>query len=179
MTPELTEIEVDMDVYKAIEAHRVSFKQSKNDILREILGLKGLVLATTSAPKPAPSAEAATRKRAIGDYSFELEGSRHTQPKLIDAYLLLVRLLAKRNADFLPALAKLTTRNRRIVSKESTGLYLKSPHLAKEHAHKLVGEWYIDGNLSQEQVETRVKMACEVAGLKFGTDVVLDFPIAE
>jgi negative regulator of replication initiation len=179
MTLEMTEIQVDMDVYKAIEAHRVSFKQSKNDILREILGLKGAGLVTAPPQKFTPNEEATTRKRATGDYSFELEGSTHTQPKLIDAYLLLVRLLARRDAAFLPALAKLTTRNRRIVSKESTSLYLKSPHLAKEHAHKLVDDWYIDGNLSQEQVETRIKLACDVAGLKFGTDVVLDFPSVE
>ena len=175
----MNDVAVDIDVHKAIEAHRTSFKQSKNDILREILGLKGGGLTTPAPADPLPSSEGVTRKRAVGDYSFEFEGRKHTEQRLIDAYLLLVRLLAKRDAMFLPALAKLTTRNRRIVAKEGTSLYLKSPHLAKEHAHKLVDDWYIDGYLSQEQVETRIRLACEVAGLKLGKDVVLDFPKVE
>lgn len=176
MTLEMTEIWVDMDVHKAIEAHRVSFKQTKNDILRDVLGLKGSDLTTTPPPTQPLSEGRVTRTRAIGNYSFQLDGSRHIEPKLIDAYLLLVRLLAKRDVEFLPALAKVTTRNRRVISREKTGLYLKSPHLAEHHAHKLMDGWWIDGNLSQEQVETRIKLACDVARVKFGTDLVLDFP---
>jgi hypothetical protein len=34
--------------------------------------------------------------------------------------------------------------------------------------------WWVDTHASKSGIETRIKMACEVAGVKYGKDLVVD-----
>ena len=43
------------------------------------------------------------------------------------------------------------------------------------HHAKLPGGWYVGTNISNRQKKQLAKAAAEVAGLKFGKDVVIDF----
>ena len=48
-----------------------------------------------------------------------------------------------------------------------------SPHLA-DNAYEVRPGWWIDTHASRAGIETRIKMACEVAGVKYGKDLVVD-----
>lgn len=39
-----------------------------------------------------------------------------------------------------------------------------------------MAQWWVDTNLSQSQCESRLETACDIAGIKFGNDLVLDLP---
>lgn len=64
-----------------------------------------------------------------------------------------------------------TTRRRRLVSRNRAELYDK-PHLVSE-AKDLGNGWWIGTNLSQQQIRSRIKTACSVAGMEFGRELKL------
>jgi N-acetylglucosamine-6-sulfatase len=52
-------------------------------------------------------------------------------------------------------------------------LYPESPHLS-DNAYEVRPGWWVDTHASKSGIETRIKMACEVAGVKYGKDLVVD-----
>ena len=177
MTTEMINVSVDLDVYKAIEGRRLSFGQSQNDILKQCFGLTELKTAAGSfETKNIDQLGRQVRKRVTGNYSFVLLGRGYHSSNLKEAYLECLNQLSKKDSKFFLALSKVETHARRVISKEPSKLYINSPHLAEKYAERLNDEWWIDVNLSQLQVESRLEDACKIAGLKFGSDLKLEFP---
>ncbi len=56
----MTAIEIDIDVYKAIESNRTSFSQSANDILKGLIGLGGQEIAMSTKDGAAWSSKGVT-----------------------------------------------------------------------------------------------------------------------
>jgi hypothetical protein len=176
MATEMINVSVDLDVYKAIEGRRSSFSQSQNDILKQCLGITGLEPIVSHKTKNSDQSSHPIRKRVTGNYSFMLLGRSYHFSSLKEAYLECLNLLSKRDSNFLSALSKVETHARRVISNEPSRLYINSPHLAERYAERLNDDWWIDVNLSQLQVESRLEDACKIAGLKFGSDLRLEFP---
>lgn len=166
---EFTKIDIDIEVHKAIEAQRATFGQLPNDILREVLGLE------TNGQRTEPSHTGPTRTRRTGVFAFELLGEREEYASLKDAYLGCLRKLADLDSEFLDGLGGETTPARRIVARKKKDLYMRSPGLAGDFAERLCSGWWVDTNLSRQQCEKRLEVACDVAGIKLGTDLILDF----
>ncbi len=166
-----TDIKIDIDVHRAIETRRTGFNQSHNDILREIFGL-----SKAQNKNPGPSPADLLRPRRTRTYAFELLGERVEEGNLKTAYMSCLRKLAELDHQFLDELSKEKTRSRKIIARDPKELYLKTPGLSEKFAVHLMGQWWIDTNLSQSQVEWRLEQACAVADLQFGSDLVLDFP---
>ena len=59
---QMTSIEIDIDVHRAIEGKRTYFQESHNDILRNVFGL------SKGEPQPIP------KTRRTGKYAFRLHG---------------------------------------------------------------------------------------------------------
>lgn len=165
-----TKIAIDLDVYRAIENRRTSFDQSHNAILREMLEL----------PTVEPNAVRRDRRpRRTGTYAFSLRGARFEAGNLREAYTRCLLKLGERDPQFFERLSRLDTKRRRIVAANPTDLYLRRPELAEKYAARLTGPWWVDTNLSRKQCERRLRMACDIAGLKFGGDdgdLILEFP---
>lgn len=166
-------IKIDIEVHRAIESRRQSFAQSENDILREVFGIP-------SEPPQPPSPPGRPRRRhrrgISGRYAFVLLEERVEEDSLKAAYMDRLRRLAELDAQFLERLSEETTKARRIVARRPEDLYLKRPELAEKFAVQLTDQWWVDTNLSRSQCEQRLKTACEVTGIGFGSDLVLDFP---
>ena len=164
-------IEIDLDVHKAIEAERTTFQQSPNEILRGVFGL-------SPEFKPRPRQSELTkvpRTRKTGAFSFELLGEREVGQSLKGGYLGCLLKLADLDSEFLDRLARETTPARRIVARQKRDLYLRNPRLADDFAERLCDGWWVDTNLSRQQCVTRLEKACRIAGIEFGTDLILDF----
>ena len=184
---EHTQINIDIDVYRAIEARRSEFDQSHNDILRTVFGLrtdKHHVSVPSMGQKPAEPhtvdstllGAGDTKTRRTGLFTVELLGDNFNKYSLKDAYLLCLRLLSKLDPDFMENLSKKETRARRIVAQRKEDLYKNNPRLAEEFAVRLLEGWWVDTNLSRNQIQNRLKAACEVAGIRFGSDLILNDP---
>ena len=105
-----------------------------------------------------------------------MRGERVEEGSVKAAYISCLRKFAELDPRFLERLSEKSTKSRRIVARGSNELYLKTPELAGKHALRLTGQWWVDTNLSRQQCEQRLKIACDVADVRFGDDLVLDFP---
>ena len=164
-------IEIDIEVHRAIESRRQSFAQSENDILREVFG----ILPESPQPPSPPKRPRRHRRGNSGRYAFVLLGERVEEDGLKAAYMSCLRKLATRDPQFLERLSEKATKARRIVARRPEDLYVKTPKLAEKHAEQLLAQWWVDTNLSKPQCESRLEAACDVAGITFGSDLVLDF----
>lgn len=176
-------IEIDTETNSLIERERRDFSEMPNDIIKRCLGstLSKTETLEVSAPTKAafPSAEKPITRsrttRSTGSYDFELLGKEYSKESLKSAYVTCLRAMKTRDAQFYVRLSEETTNARRLIARDPTALYIKTPSLAERHAEKLDGEWYVDLNLSEQQVIQRLKTACRVAGLNFERDLKLRF----
>lgn len=167
----MKEILIDVEVNRVIEASRRSFAESENEILRRLLielpqqpGSPAIV-AVTQIEVP----NFGSRGRGRWQVKFGEEAVSATNLK--DAYCNLLRLADQRDKQFLQTFSAYKARTRRYVARNGRDLYLSAPHLAQQHAIELVPGWFVDGNLSTEQVAKRARAAALAAALFYGTDV--------
>lgn len=64
-------------------------------------------------------------------------------------------------------------RTRRYVARSPGELYPGRPDLAREFFEKLKSGWFVGTNVSHAAIRQIVEMACEVAGLRYGVDVIV------
>ncbi len=171
---ELRQILVDLDVNRAIEANRQSFSESENDILRRMV-LKASEAANVTVPVAAlvPVTDLDPPQfgsRKMGHWQAGLLGKVVAATSLKDAYCKYVLLAHQHDGGFLGRYAKLKGKTRRFVARVPQSLYLKSPHLAKDHAIELIPGWFVDGNLSESQIGQRVRAAARELGIAYGKD---------
>lgn len=167
----LKEILIDVDVNRVIEANRASFSEKENDILRRLL------LDGNSRPL-APAIAAVTQLevpnfglRSRGQWQVKFGNEVVSGTNLKDAYFNLLRLAHQRDGGFLEHFSTYKAKSRRYVARRGEALYLNSPHLAKDHAVEIIPGWFVDGNLSEDQVGKRARAAATAAGFAYGDDV--------
>lgn len=165
--PRMKQISIDVDVDKAIYANRLTLSESENDILRRML-LSPIQPKNLGRVKQFIEPRESKRR---GKWSAQLLGDEHKTANMKDAYCTILRLLADLDVQFLPRFSVIKSSSRRYVAKDATSLYLKSPHLAQDFASGLVDGWFVDTNVSEQQVAKRVRAAAETAGLRYGIDV--------
>ena len=173
-------IEIDVDVNREIEGKRTSFNQSPNEILREIFGLPTQKRITRRTGQGLAAERRGRRQSPIthrtGSYVVTLRGDRFVLGSLKEAYMTCLRKLGELDTQFFERLSRLSTKSRRIVSRDPHSLYLKTPELSDKFAVCLENGWWVDTNLSRIQCKSRLKMACDIINLQFGSDLILDFP---
>ncbi len=166
----LKQIGIDVDVNREIEAHRTSFSESENEILRRMLlkQLDGRVRTTQQTKRTTTEAH-----RNRGEWIVSFFGESHPAPNMKEAYKKLLVLLDERYPDFSQKFANRSSRSRLFISKNPEDIYGSAPHLAQDYAKPLVKGWYYDSNLSKEQVDTRLSVAAEVVNATLGKDFAL------
>jgi hypothetical protein len=133
-------------------------------------------LHSTSAPmrtrRPAQPDPNAVTPKSTG---FELYGQRHQARNARDVMVKVFRAFAERDSSFLERFAALPKhgRKRRYLARTKEELYPGSQQLI-DNAYEVQPGWWIDTNASKASMETRIKMACEVAGVKYGKNLVVN-----
>jgi len=106
-----------------------------------------------------------------------LKGKPHAYNNAKDAMVILLRELANGDATFLARCAQhpdAQGRTRRYIARSTEELYPERPDLREFH-DPLPGGWYVATNLNNVLKKTIIRLATEVAGLRFGSDVVVEF----
>ena len=119
--------------------------------------------------QPDPTTDAA---RSTG---YELYGQRRRARNARDVLIQVFREFAEREPDFLERFAALPKhgRKRRYLARTREELYPGSPHLV-DNAYEVRPGWWVDLHASRAGIETRIRMACGVAGVKYGKDLLVD-----
>jgi predicted type IV restriction endonuclease len=122
--------------------------------------------------RPAQLTPTATIPKAIG---YELYGQRRRARNARDVLIQVFREFAEREPDFLERFAALPKhgRKRRYLARTGEELYPGSPHLV-DNAYEVQPGWWVDTHASRAGIETRIRMACEVAGVRYGTDLLIN-----
>ena len=149
-------IDIDLDVYKALEANRISFNEDHNSILRRLLSLT----LSSDQPRERPRAS-----RSSGEYSLRLLGEEIGVKSVRDA-LRTALLKLSDEPGFLDKLSKRqTAKGRRIVARKPEDIYPNRPQLTK-WAYELNPEWYFDTNISRETCARYLEIIASVAGIE-------------
>ena len=171
---DMKQIAVDVDVNRAIEAERRTFAESPNDILRRILLGQASAVAANTAPVPIVAVSELDLPRfgtrLMGHWQAKIGESVVAASSLKEVYCRFVVLASQHDREFLQRFALLKGKTRRYVAHRPEDLYIKSPHLAKDHAAALAPGWYIDTNLSETQIAQRARAAARELGLQYGKD---------
>ena len=105
---------------------------------------------------------------------FSLGGQFHPARNAIDTLKQVFNLLIQRDSTFAERFAGLPKhgRTRRYLAREAGDLYYERPDLVGEFSEKLDSGWWMSTNHSKHTIGTIIAMACDVAQLAYGRDLV-------
>ena len=128
-----------------------------------------------AAPRQLTTSAPPVRQNAPESHGFTLHGQEYRARNAQDVLVKVLQQLAERDSTFLERFAALPKhgRTRRYVARSREELYPGSPHLYG-HSREIRPGWWVGINLSTPAVERVIRMACEVAGLRHGTDLRAD-----
>ena len=110
--------------------------------------------------------------RSVG---YTLDGHWHPAKSAREVMAKVFDELAKRDPTFLERFAALPKhgRKRRYLPRTKEELYPGSPHLVI-NAHQLRPGWWCDPHASRAGIARRIRMACEVAEMRYGEDLTIN-----
>lgn len=149
--------------------------------LHDQIQSKGVSRPVTRPTSGTQRASKSVRTDKIAEYSssfleYTLFAQTYQARNGADLMVGIFGKLADQDPDFLERFATLpkTSRQKRpYLARTKRDLYPGSPHLV-DNAHELRTGWWIDTHMGNSQKMKLIRKACEVAGIKFGTDLVID-----
>ncbi len=146
--------------------------------------LRADLLLRPSPDRLGPKAKAATAaKTATADQSteslqgigFVFRGRAHPARYAILVLFEVFEELSKADPTFLQRFSELPQgRTRRYIDKDPNKLFPGRPDLIKQAAHRLSSGWWIVANLSRNSIQRFIERACDVAGVKFGSELIVN-----
>lgn len=132
-------------------------------------------MATPLKAAQSPSATSAYIPTAKpGQIGFSFDGRFYPAPNAIETLREVYNLFIARDPTFGDRFAGLPRhgRTRRYLSRERKNLYPNRPDLVREYSTKLDSGWWMGTNYSKQSISKIISMACEVAGVLYGRDLV-------
>lgn len=134
---------------------------------------------TVSLAKPQPAPSSPTRATAESSRRGHLllSGKAHPFNNAKDAMVIVLRELAKTSPDFLERCSQHPDsqgRKRRYIARKPEELYPDREDL-RDMSEPLPGGWLVATNLNNVLKKAIIQLATEVAGLRYGKDVVVEF----
>jgi predicted type IV restriction endonuclease len=147
----------------------VAFFKEKNNMhtetVKEPISIASVVIKnkTEATPKPQPN----------GRLGFYINGHYFpaTRPYARHVMTDFFEELARKDPTFMQKFASREHgKKRRYIARSPKELYPGNPNL-EQHSYKLSNGWWIGVNYSRASIKNIIGLACEVAGLNYGTDV--------
>ena len=140
--------------------------------------LRGQALPRSETPpvvasqRPERSTQPTTSSDVPKSVGYTFEGRWRPARSAREVLIKVFGEFAERDPSFLERFAALPKhgRKRRYLAHTREELYPGSPQLA-DNAYELRPGWWIDTHASRAGIETRIRMACEVAGVRYGTNL--------
>lgn len=156
-------IEIDIDVYKAIEARRISFAETQNEILRREFDIASDRNSSPSVGLPRATLREKNRRRS-GTYTVTWTGDEVSGVSLKDVLKKTILTLDKESPGLVETLSRhRTSRGRRIVARKPEELYPGNPQLVEQGAERLDGRWWLDTNISTGQCQRYLDVVGELS----------------
>lgn len=126
------------------------------------------------APRPLPIPPAGGAACTPTTIGFTLNGQHFSSRNAIEVLISVFENLSRRDETFLERFAALPKhgRTRRYLARTPEELYPGRSDLAREFSSQLSTGWWIGTNVSRAAISRIIEMACEVANIRFGRDLV-------
>jgi hypothetical protein len=146
------------------------------DRLSKALILPPLPLAPkTTSPKAAPTPASLPAKRGGHGVLYERFGAVHYADTANDAFLSILRQLARRDRSFLERFAGLAPgRTRNHVARSRLEVYPQRRDL-DGYVVELVPGWFVGTNIANREKVRLLELACQASTISFGTDLRVEF----
>ena len=126
----------------------------------------------TQQDLPASTSNTSTSDKRSG---FAFEGKFHPAGSAREVMQEVLTLFSQRDSTFLERFAsRKHGRKRRYLSRDRYELYPGRPDLCEVHAVEFVPGWWLGTNYSKQNITDIIKLACEVAQVRFDKDVVIN-----
>jgi hypothetical protein len=121
-----------------------------------------------------PAREPERLEAASGRLAYRLFGVNYAARNAADATCHVLRTLGQGNPDFFESLApRVAGRSRNHLAQTREAVYPGRPELAK-HTREVAPGWFLGTNIANREKMAILQAACEVAGIRLGTDLVID-----
>jgi hypothetical protein len=110
------------------------------------------------------------------DWTVDLLGEKYLAARQRHAWLWVLQQLHNLDDSFLGKLSHRVVGAKKIVGRSPEHLYPIRPDLRHETREVCPG-WWADCLLNKESVYKRLRIACEVAGLEYGTDLRVNLDV--
>lgn len=168
----------------AVES-RAGVRPDTDDVAEFLAGLgKKIIVEAARSNSTQPNSGAPTRSTPMRLASettrrgqLVLLGKAHSYHNAKDAMVIVLRELANSDPSFLERCSQhpdAQGRKRRYIARTPEELYPDRDDL-RDMRDTLPGGWLVATNLNNVLKKTIIRLAAEVAGLKFGKDVVIEF----
>lgn len=160
-------IEVSFSTYKSLILQLVDEDDNFDQVIDRLIA----AFSTPSIPEPTPISQR--------DPGFWYRNGWHCSANAIDVYIEFLDLLARDYENFYELFENKCAslgNSRPYISRDKAALYPGFPHLQK-HARRL-GDWWVDGNIKNQQKLDLMFLAAEAAGLEYDVDVKFSIPNA-
>ncbi len=108
------------------------------------------------------------------EYSFIFRGQTEQFSNGKELLVGVFERLLQTDARFYEELEpRLKGHSRQYLARDRDSLYPNAPKLAETQAASLSGGWWLGTNSSTSQKREQIKMACRVAGIEFGKDLIV------
>jgi hypothetical protein len=129
-----------------------------------------------AAPVTVPSTAGIDSNHKPPSTGFVFEGRNYVARSAREVLEDIFETFTKRDATILERFASLPKhgRTRRYLARDANDLYPGRPDLVRDHSKQLTSGWWLSTNHSRATIERIIEMACDVARLKYGKDIVIN-----
>ena len=128
-----------------------------------------------SLPLAVPQPQTAVAPPELPPHSFTLYGQTTVCNSSVDVLVQMFQQLCESDPTFLERFAsRRHGRSRRYIARTTQELSPNTPWLGARHCQELLGGWFISTHQNKASITNIVKLACEVASLEFGSDVIIN-----
>lgn len=163
----------------AVES-KTGVRPEADDVAEFLLGLGrpyGVVQAPQRGTSPQHQEQVWGPTKLLRAGIFLIKGKEYSYHNAKDAMVIVLRELAKADPSFLERCSRhpgFQGSKRHYIARTPQELYPHRPDLSQYH-EQLPGGWVVATNLNNVLKMSVIRAACEVAGLVFGKDVVVQF----
>jgi predicted type IV restriction endonuclease len=126
--------------------------------------------------QPPPTRTTQTTARPSDDFSgFILRGQHYQERNAIETLFRVLEILSKSDPHFFQRYAALPKhgRKRRYLAQDRMQLYPGRVDLCMQYSQQKFPGWWIGTNYSRSTIRHAIELACEVADIRFGSDLTL------
>lgn len=174
-------------VANAVES-KVGVRPDENDVTAFLLSLGRQATPQPTSHRNEPAPDKLSPQVILANPPFDMAASKRNGTLTLkgktfryanakDAMVITLRELAENDSTFLQRCAQhpdAQGRKRRYIAQQPEELYPDRPDL-RDLRETLPGGWLVATNLNNVLKKSIIRLAAEVAGLKFGTDVKVEF----